>query len=416
MRSAVVLSIYWFLLLGGLGTFFPFYSLYLRENAGLSGSQAGIVLAVLPLVGIAAQPVWGHLADRSGSRTHILTFLSLGAAVGYAALFFARDFPSLLATTAALAIFSSAVIPMCVSVSLALVFDLGPHAFGLVRVWGTVGFFVTVVSFPLFAGSLLELAGIDRLAASVSEPALVMMFPITAACCLAAAAVSLLLPSGGAVAHRAHRTEWRLLLAHGPFVRVVLFMFAAYLCLHGPMVFFPVYVHSLGGDVATVSRMWILMLALEVPLIALSGAGFRRLGGRGLLAAGTASGAARWLVCGLTNDLWLVHAVQILHGVIVAGLIVGAPLYVEAVIPSRLRSTGQGLLSMMGISLGGISSSVLSGWLVDNIGPSAPALFGGVGALALTIALPMLVPRPRRVAASELPPMVATPGSDSLLP
>ena len=62
--------------------FFPFYSLYLAENAGLSGSQVGLVLAALPAVGIVAQPFWGQVADRTGSRARVLMLLTAGAMLG----------------------------------------------------------------------------------------------------------------------------------------------------------------------------------------------------------------------------------------------------------------------------------------------------------------------------------------------
>ncbi len=68
--------------MGALGMFFPFYGLYLRENAGLSGTQLGWVLAMMPLVGLVAQPVWGQVAYRTGARSRIRTLLSLGAVVG----------------------------------------------------------------------------------------------------------------------------------------------------------------------------------------------------------------------------------------------------------------------------------------------------------------------------------------------
>jgi MFS family permease len=88
--------------------------------------------------------------------------------------------------------------------------------------------------------------------------------------------------------------------------------------------------------------------------------------------------------------------VQILHGVVVAGLVIGGPLYVEAVVPERLRSTGQGVYAMAGVSLGGICSSLIAGWLVDHVGEAAPFLAGGIGAALLTLALPLLLPAPRR--------------------
>jgi MFS family permease len=147
--------------------------------------------------------------------------------------------------------------------------------------------------------------------------------------------------------------------------------------------------------------MWILMLLLEVPLVALSGAAFRRHGGRRLLAVGVAAGALRWLVCGWIETPWIIYAVQLLHGVTVAGLIIGAPLYAESVVPHRLRSTAQGMVAMTSVSLGGITSSLLAGWLIDHVGPLAPAQAGGVGALLLTLIV-ALVPPPESAAGSHL--------------
>jgi hypothetical protein len=51
MSGRVAMPCVWFFCLGGLGIFFPFFSLYLRENAGLSGSQMGLVLSMVPLIG-----------------------------------------------------------------------------------------------------------------------------------------------------------------------------------------------------------------------------------------------------------------------------------------------------------------------------------------------------------------------------
>ncbi|MEE9185938.1 MAG: MFS transporter, partial [Candidatus Binatia bacterium] len=71
MRRTFPLALFWFIYMGALGIFFPYYSLYLRENAGLSGSQVGLVLAIIPLVGIVAQPFWGQVADRTGERSRV---------------------------------------------------------------------------------------------------------------------------------------------------------------------------------------------------------------------------------------------------------------------------------------------------------------------------------------------------------
>jgi PPP family 3-phenylpropionic acid transporter len=195
MPHRVVISLVWFFALGGMGVFFPYYSLYLYENAGLRGTQIGAVLAMLPLVGIAAQPLWGWVGDRTGSRSRVLVLLALGAVFGYLGLYAARGFSQLLLGTAALALFSTALIPSSVSVTLALSRNAGPHAFGFARVWGTVGFLGIVVGFPVLLDAYQEAHGLRADAGAVpSEPALGIMFPFTAALLVVAGAIALALP------------------------------------------------------------------------------------------------------------------------------------------------------------------------------------------------------------------------------
>jgi MFS family permease len=223
------------------------------------------------------------------------------------------------------------------------------------------------------------------------------MFPATAAVTLVAALIALTLPRADALTVRAARGDWRRLFAHPPYVRLLGVALLGYLLIQGPMGIFPVFVRAHGGTLDSLSRLWILMIALEIPLIAFSGASLRRLGARGLLATGLVAAGVRWLVCGFAPEsAWVVPA-QVLHGVTVAGLVIGGPLYVEAVVPEALRSTGQNVLAMVGVSLGGLLSNLGAGVLLDLAGPDAPYRVGGVGALAVALLLPWLLPPPRRV-------------------
>ncbi len=383
VNVSFLLSAYWFFLMGALGVFFPFYSLYLDENAGLSAGQVGLVMASVPLTGMFVQPLWGLVADRSGRRSRLLALLTTVSAICYAAMYFAENFRSLLSATMLLSIFATALVPLCVSVCFALMTDEGPHAFGRTRAWGTIGFLVAVVAFP----RMLEMK-------DGGTPGLAAMMPVTALVAAVAALVALLLPDRPLPrSARMQPGEWRILFRHGPFLRFLVFILGAYLCLQGPMSLFPLFVRSLGGDMLTVSHLWVVMVILEIPLVAYSGAWFTRLGPRVLLALGIGAGAIRWIVSALATDVNVIYAVQALHGVTVGGLMIGAPYYVDAVVPDRLRSTAQGLLSMVGVSLGGILSNYFTGFLIERVGPRAPALVGGVGALLLLCFLPLLVSR-----------------------
>jgi PPP family 3-phenylpropionic acid transporter len=316
--------------------------------------------------------------------------LAGGAALGYCALYFCRSFPALLIGTAVLACFSTALIPSCVAVTLALTKDAGRHAFGFSRAWGTVGFLALVVLFPPLLHYSQELRGLIALIGGPSEPGLEIMFLAASFAMLVTGVIARRLPGTEALTVRAPRGDWRHLMRHGPFLRLLGFSLLAFLFLQGPMGLFPIFVRAHGGSLDSVSQMWIPMLLVEIPLIALSGESLARVGPRGLLAIGVLAGGVRWLVCGLTSDLNVIFAAQLLHGVTVAGLIIGAPLYVEAVVPERLRSIGQGMLAGVG-SLGGISSYLSTGWLVENVGPDSPYLAGGIGALVLGCAIPLII-------------------------
>ena len=392
MWHSVPLTLFWFTYMGSLGIFFPYFSLYLRENAGLSGTQLGIVLSVPPLIGMVAQPFWGQVADRTGARSRVMAFLSLGSAAGYLALGWARDFDGILLATAALSLMGTALFPMMMSVSLAILRDAGRHAFGHVRAWGTAGFFILVVGFPWILSRYRIGSRADTATAAVSEPGLEVMFPVTAAIVFAAALIAFLLPKKGVVGVRAARGDWRELLRNAAFLRFLGFSLLAHFLLHGPMWFFPLFVRSRGGDLETIRGMWILMLLVEIPLVLSTGSGLKRLGARGLLTAGVFIGGLRWLLCALITDTNLLYAVQALHGVTVVGLNLGSPLYLDTVAPEKLRSTAQGILSMVSIGIAGMASNTAAGWLVDQGGTDALYLICGIGSLILAFFAGWILP------------------------
>ena len=353
MRQATPLALFWFLIMGALGVFFPYYGLYLRENIGLDGFQVGVVFATLPLVGFFVQPLWGIVADRSGLRIRVLAVLASGSAVGYFFLGRVESFPALVGITVLFAFFSRALIPMTVSVSLA-VLQGSQHAFGIIRAFGTLGFFCAVLGFPWLLASLPPPAVFQTTHLGLpSEPQLGILFPLAAGLTLCATASALTLPHRGPVALRALQGEWRSLLSQGPFLRVTLVGFLAFFFLHGPMDIFPIYIRDRGGDIETIRNMWCVMLIPEIIFMTLLGTSVRRLGARGLLAVGIGAGAIRWLFLSQVTALPLLYPIQVLHALTVTGLFLGGPLYLEATIPPQLRSTGQALFSMISMGLGG---------------------------------------------------------------
>ncbi|MEW6270212.1 MAG: MFS transporter [Thermodesulfobacteriota bacterium] len=386
------LCAFWFVYMGSLGVFFPYYALYLGTHARLSALETGTVLSMLPLVGLVAQPAWGQLADRSGARGGVLALLAIGAGLAQLLLLRASGFVELLLATALLAVFYTTVMPMALSVSLAVVHGGGRHAFGIARATGTVGYLLLVVVFPW----LLRWLDGDASAPGGAPGGLAWMFPTIALLAALAGLIALTLPREGQLGVRASRGAARALLRHGPMLRVMLYAFLAFFFLNGPIQLFPLFVRSLGGGVGDVSRMWVWMVLLEIPLVAWSGTLLARLGSRGMLGLGALAGGVRWAGSAFADDLGVASVLGLLHGVAVGGLSVGGPLYVEQTAPAGLRSTGQALLATVGVGLGGILSNLACGVLLDRAGARVTYLACGAGALALGLLVMRLLPHASR--------------------
>ncbi|MCP4602932.1 MAG: MFS transporter, partial [Proteobacteria bacterium] len=208
MLKIVQLSIYWFLVMGALGVIFPYFTLFLKENVGLSGSQVGMVSATMPLVGIFAQPFWGQVGDRSGARTRLLSFLAIGAMFGYAGLILPKTFAWMLFATAMLAVFTTSLVPLGISVSMAILSDRGVPNFGRVRVWGTIGYLIAVVGMPPLLHYIQDSIGWVGNPSGLSEPGLEYIFIVSSLLMAAASVVAWLLPRKGGVSARAAPNDY----------------------------------------------------------------------------------------------------------------------------------------------------------------------------------------------------------------
>jgi PPP family 3-phenylpropionic acid transporter len=383
-----VLSLFWATLFGALGIFFPFYSLYLNENLGLSGKQVGLAMGVFHLVGLIGQPAWGYLADRTGARKTVLVVITLGMALGFVAFWHVKSYAALLLVSMFFAAFYTSLIPQGLSLGLGLLYRSSNSHFEWVRAFGSVGFLITCFGFPFF---------LDAVASGPDEADLGLLFPSAAAIILLTAGVVFLIPNQKNIREQAKPGAWRLLIADRKFLRFLLYVFLVNFMLDGPMFLFPIFVKKIAPEntLGTLKWLWLIMLVPEIIAIALSGRIRRRIGVRLLMFSGLAAGGLKWLACGFLGDLPVVlHVSMLLHSVYVVGALVAMPLCVNYLVPTQLRSTGQGLATMVSSSLGGgICSTLVAGWLIDHFNNAAmPQICGGIGAMLLLIIAPFLVP------------------------
>jgi PPP family 3-phenylpropionic acid transporter len=148
MTPSVRISIYFFAMYGGLGVYFNYYPIFLK-NLGFNNVQIGVVHAVLPLVSMAVTPLWGAWADSQSDPRKTLRLLLVLGPLSYTVLFAGDRFVVCLFLSAFLAAFYLPVIPIQDSLALRSVHLFGGD-YGRIRVWGSLGFVVPALVLPFF--------------------------------------------------------------------------------------------------------------------------------------------------------------------------------------------------------------------------------------------------------------------------
>ena len=80
-KHIINFQIFYFLLIGSLGCFFPYINVYLEKSIGLDGSQIGLITAISLVIGVCVVPIWGIIGDKT-QKYNIVLMVSLLASIG----------------------------------------------------------------------------------------------------------------------------------------------------------------------------------------------------------------------------------------------------------------------------------------------------------------------------------------------
>ena len=95
-RAGVVpyLTLYAFLMGGGVAAVTTYIPLYADERIGMGETAAAGVLAVFALTGVAARLAWGWIGDRVAGTAPVLGVLALASMVSALVLWYAEAGPA----------------------------------------------------------------------------------------------------------------------------------------------------------------------------------------------------------------------------------------------------------------------------------------------------------------------------------
>ena len=142
-----------------VGTFMPYWSLYLHDQ-GFSFEQIGILSSIAIITRFFAPFIWGWVADKSGKRMRLVRIATwMEAVIWFLIFIIPNDFQSVAMLMLIFSFFQNAILAQFEGVTLFWLGERRAELYGKVRKWGSIGFIVGVFSI----GALLEIVDISML-------------------------------------------------------------------------------------------------------------------------------------------------------------------------------------------------------------------------------------------------------------
>lgn len=326
----------------------PYMGLFL-ESEGFSLLEISQLTSILMLTKVLAPHLWGTLADRMQKRLWLVRTGALLTLLAFLAFFFAQGFWCYALIIMLFSFFWNAVLPQYEVLTL---HNLGAEKsrYSRVRMWGSIGFIVSVVSM----GALFETLSIS-------------LFPV----------ILLLIISGIFICSLWRLSEPRHARASAgesfgkqlKHPAVIIFFTVCFLLQlsHGAYyTYYSIYLESLGYSKTSIGMLWALGVVAEVILFLGMHLWFRRAALENIMFWALSLTAIRWLLIALGAESGVVLiAAQLLHALSFGAMHAAAIFFVHHSFPSSNQGRAQAMYSSAGFGLGGAVGAVLSGFLVE---------------------------------------------------
>lgn len=330
-----------------IGFFNPYLPLWLKAQ-GLPIVVISLLASVQSFTRVFAPYAWGALSDHTGERVKLLRIsaaIALAASTGLwvdgngwwiglvLLLLFTHTSSMMSLTEAAMAHLVAG--------------DWGRY--GRIRLWGSVGFMVTVFA----AGAWFERWGMGS-------------FPAWTAVTLAAVlACTCWLPDVKEPAHHVDQRQHEPIATalRRPVVRwffaSLFFHVMAHFAVYG---FYSLYLDSLGYGKTTIGALWALSVLVEIAWFYAQGRLITRYPmERWLLVCGAATALRMAMTAGLGSWLAALFVAQLLHALTFATHHTACIAMVSRHFPGRLRGRGQALFTVIGYGFGGVLGVLAGG-------------------------------------------------------
>ncbi|MGV8958808.1 MAG: MFS transporter [Stenotrophomonas sp.] len=375
---AARLSSFYFFYYAALGAFTPYWSLYLQSR-GMTVTAISVMMSLWYATRVFAPSTWTSLAAVSPQPIRWLRLGCVLTLLTFIGFLLPQPQWALYALMVVFCFFYNAVMPQFESITLT---HLGAdsHRYGMIRVWGSLGFIVVVSLF----GWLIERYGAGRLPW--------LMLPLFVLLVASSFANRYARHVGS---HSLHADGFWTIVKRPA---VLAFFIAAFLeqLSFGPYyTFFSLYMDDHGYATSTLGLMWTVGVVFELAVFFFIAHFFRRWDASWLMILSMASAVLRWWATALwPENLPVMLVAQATHCLGFAAFFASAMQLLARYFPGNLNGHGQGLFYGFSSGLGGVLGALIAGqlWPLGN-GKVAFIVAGFFALLGTLIAWRFLPPR-----------------------
>lgn len=372
MASLRSLATFYFIYFAFIGALAPYFPLFLHDR-GFTAYDVGSLMAMLMATRMLAPNFWGWLSDHTGQRLLLIRLGSVMAALFFALLLLTQTFWGFAFLLVTFSAFWNAVLPQFEVVTLlALKGERGRYS--QIRLWGSIGFLVTVNCL----GVLFELISIAWLGIILA----------TLLCLIALN--TLFIPNHYAPTRRADFRGFVDKVRQPDIWRFFLMVMLLQLSFGPYYTFFSIYLESLGYSRISIGLLWSIGVLAEIIMFTRMHLLLFRFSLRCLFMFALVLTSLRWLgVSCFASSLTALLLLQCLHAASFGMVHASSIEFVHRVFRDGHGGQGQALYGAASFGLGGGLGAWLSGLLYSQAGPSTAFAAGSVAALlALLVVLP----------------------------
>jgi len=385
----------WLCYYGSIGLFNPYSPLWLSD-LGYSTLAIGAFAALQSWTRVVSPYGWGWLADHGGRRVALLRLAAVLSALAAAGLWWVRDAGAwpLALVIAALFLANGAFTPIGETLLLKHLHDgsgLDARRYGRVRMWGSIGFIVSVLCF----GVVLQHTGIGALPLFTFGLFLLLawaVWRVPEPADVEPAVPQPRAPIGPVL--RLPEVRW--------FFAGVMLTVLAHTALYA---FFSLYLDSLGYGKPAVGLLWGVSVAVEIVFFALAGRYFARIGEYHWLVLAALVTAARFaFTAGFGSVPAVLVLAQLTHALTFAAHHMASTSLIARHFPDRLRARGSALYTTLGYGVPGVVGGLAGGALSERFGLPAVFWAASLAALASAACCVMAGRAAARACTHNLPP------------